>query len=69
MPTYLTKEEERILLLKRVFQPSFPGHRDMFALFEEGKRLGSQYCLGFNEDGYDQQYQGFESNRVTEEVA
>jgi hypothetical protein len=50
------KENERRLLLKRIF----PAEK----LLEIGKRLGDSYCIQFDERGYDKSYMCFSEEEV-----
>jgi len=67
MAKYLTKEEERIILLKRIFPASYHGSENNI-LFEKCKAMGSSYCSSFNENGYNDKYMGFDSDKVYAEI-
>ena len=70
MPNYLTKEEEKLLLLEKVVPTSYAGAalQDNI-LYRKCKNLGISYCAKFNDLGYDDTYQGFDSNLVTRLVS
>ena len=69
MVNYLTKEQERFLLLKKVFRNPYPGDVSSLALFKLGRELKLEYCGSFKDNGYDERYAGFETDKVIREVA
>ncbi len=69
MVSYLTKEEERKILVKRIFPSPYAGSDSpTLALFKISKELGSQYCLQFDDRGYTKEYQPFDQDRIYEEA-
>lgn len=70
MGKHNSKEEELALLLSKVCPHSYPGRPlEENLLFEMCRTLKSNYCLGYNDTGYDEKYDGFESERVIRELA
>ena len=69
MVEYLTREEERRILIKRIFPTPYVGSDNpSLALFKISKELGSPYCLQFDDSGYTKEYQPFDQNRIYEEA-
>ncbi|AKA47886.1 hypothetical protein IX51_00940 [uncultured archaeon] len=70
MSRHNSKEEERFLLLSKICPQSYSGRTlEENLLFKLCRELKSDYCLGFNDNGYDDKYKGFDSDKVTKEVA
>lgn len=66
---YNSRETERKLLLDELFYDSYPGRSlNENQLFSIGRELGSDYCMGFNENGYTDKYEGFDPKKVRSEV-
>lgn len=69
MVNYNSKEKERIMLLEHLFFDPYPGKPlQENPLFFMCRDLGSAYCLGFHENGYTDDYKGFDSKKVRDEV-
>ena len=69
MPFFNSREKERELLIERLFWDSSPGSNlEDNPLFSICRELGSDYCLGFNENGYTKKYEGFNSKKVRSEA-
>ena len=69
MASYNSKDEERIMLLEQVFFDPYPGKSlKENPLFQICRDLRSTYCLGFNENGYTDDFKGFEPKEVRAEV-
>lgn len=69
MARYNSKDEERIMLLEHVFFDPYPGKSlKENPLFQICRDLRSTYCLGFNENGYTDDFKGFDPKKVRDEV-
>lgn len=67
--SYNSKEDELRMLLDRLFWDPSPGRNlSENTLFQICRELDSEYCLRFNERGYTENYEGFEKEKVKEEV-
>ena len=69
MADEIDKEQERKLLVKRIFPTPYAGYKDSLALFEICRDLEDPYSLGFNEDGHTPDYKGFDSETVVERAS
>lgn len=66
----MDREEELYILLNRIFPHPYAGSSsDGNSLFDVCKKLGSSYCMKFNDNGYDEKYARYESDKVIREVA
>ena len=69
-PTYLSKKDEMILLIRRIFPTPYSGSAGSgLALFKICRELGSLYCNQFDENGYTKEYATFDSENIVNEVA
>lgn len=66
----MDREEEIYILLERIFPHPYSGsNSDGNLLFHLCKELGSSYCQKFDDRGYDEEYNSFDSDKVIREVA
>ena len=68
MVEYLSREEERKILLSNFYIFSAPKYGGDLFLFHECQRLGSQYCKKFNDKVYDSEYKELDFDRVIFEI-
>ena len=69
-PTFLSKKDEMMLLVRRIFPTSYAGSADSsLVLFKICRELGSSYCSQFDERGYTKEYAPFDSEKIIQEVA
>jgi hypothetical protein len=69
LTSYNSRETERKLLMDELFYDPGPGRSlNENPLFSICRELGSDYCMSFNENGYTDKYEGFDSKKVRTEV-
>ena len=69
MVTYLSREEERRILLSDFYINSNPRVSGDLFLLHECQRLGSEYCNRFNDYGLDANYNALDHHKLITEVA
>jgi len=69
MPEFLSKEEEKRMLVQRILPMPYAGSNGSgLLLFEFCRNHGSTYCKQFDERGYTKEYAQFETDKVIEEA-
>ena len=69
MIKYLSREEEREMLLSHFYRHSDPEGDGNLFLFHECQNLGSEYCKRFNDHGYDNEYNRIDTEKMFSEIA
>ena len=69
MVAYLTKVEERMILLTNFYVSPDPTYDGNIFLLKECKKLGSEYCRKFNDNGFDEKYNRLDPKVVISEIA
>ena len=69
MVAYLTKVEERMILLTNFYVSPDPTYDGNSFLLKECKKLGSEYCRRFNDNGFNEKYNGLDPKVIISEIA
>ena len=69
MISYLTRDEERKILLTNFYVDLDPINTGSGSLLQVGKKIGSEYCRRFNDNGFDEKYNRFDPKVVISEIA
>ena len=69
MVSYLTRDEERKILLTNFYVDLDPTNAGVCSLLQVCKKIGSDYCRRFNDNGFDEKFNRFDPKVVISEIA
>ena len=68
MVTYLSRREERKLIISNYYESPDPQYARNSFLLQECRKLGSEYCKKFNDNGYDDKFNHMDTDKVVSEI-